>query len=180
MQREFETAVVLVHHTRKNGSASHPGQALRGSGDLHAFGDSNLYLKRHQKQLLLTIEHRAAPSPEPIELRLVEGETPHLEIADRAGSGTNELGQAVRELLRLEGAMTRANLREKLRIRNERLGCVLSSLEEQGLIERTAGGWRLPPNSKQTAIATDLPPGQQAFPFPFLQADGNGTELTPR
>ena len=28
LQREFHTAVVLVHHARKNGSANQPGQAL--------------------------------------------------------------------------------------------------------------------------------------------------------
>jgi len=46
LQRAFDCAVVLVHHSRKNGSAARPGQALRGSGDLHAFGDSNLYVRR--------------------------------------------------------------------------------------------------------------------------------------
>ena len=42
LQRRFETAVLLVHHARKSG-ATRPGQALRGSSELHAWGDSNLY-----------------------------------------------------------------------------------------------------------------------------------------
>ena len=39
LQRRFETAVLLVHHARKSG-ATRPGQALRGSSELHAWGDS--------------------------------------------------------------------------------------------------------------------------------------------
>jgi len=60
LQRRFETAVLLVHHARKSG-ATRPGQALRGSSELHAWGDSNLYLRRRDKQIVMTVEHRAAP-----------------------------------------------------------------------------------------------------------------------
>lgn len=179
LQREFQTAVVLVHHTRKN-SAGSPGQALRGSGDLHAFGDSNLYLKRHHKQLLLTVEHRAAKSPEPIELRLVTDETPHLELADSSMDVGEDLARAVQELLELEGVMTRGALREQLRIRNERLGKVLARLQEQGHIERGGDGWRLrsnahhpKPNGRPVLAGND--PGQLAFPFPPVGVNGNGT-----
>lgn len=177
LQREFHTAVVLVHHARKNGSANQPGQALRGSGDLHAFGDSNLYLRRHRKQLLLTLEHRAAPSPEPLELRLVGGDSPHLEIVDSSGSGAAELTQAVHELLRREGPMSRTSLRQQLRIRNQRLGQVLSSLQEQGTIRRTVSGWLV--NSEPTPDATDPPLVQQSFPFPPSEKAGNGTRAPP-
>jgi len=46
LQRQLDLSVILVHHTRKNGAAGiAAGQALRGSSDLHAFGDSNLYLQ---------------------------------------------------------------------------------------------------------------------------------------
>jgi hypothetical protein len=34
----------------------------RGSSELHGWGASNLYLRRHREQLSLTVEHRAAPS----------------------------------------------------------------------------------------------------------------------
>ena len=61
LQRHFHTAVVLVHHARKS-SHARAGQALRGSSELHAWGDSNLYLRRDRDQLWLTIEQRAAPS----------------------------------------------------------------------------------------------------------------------
>ena len=47
LQRELDLSVLLVHHTRKNAAGgSAAGQGLRGSGDIHAFGDSNLYLRR--------------------------------------------------------------------------------------------------------------------------------------
>ena len=59
IQRRFATAVLLVHHARKS-AATRPGQALRGSSELHAWGDSNLYLRRRDRQILMTVEHRAA------------------------------------------------------------------------------------------------------------------------
>lgn len=185
LQREFQTAVVLVHHTRKNGSVHQPGQALRGSGDLHAFGDSNLYLRRHRQQLLLTVEHRAAPSPEPIELRLVGGDTPHLEIVESSATATQELTQAVCELLRLQGPMNRANLRGKLRIRNQRLGEALSWLQNNGDIQRCTNGWRVAENGDgerpaehiEETCDTDPASAQQAFRFPLIGVHGNGTDV---
>ena len=66
LQRQLDLSVMLVHHTRKNAAAGvAAGQALRGSSDLHAFGDSNLYLRRTRDRLLLSSEHRAAPPARP-------------------------------------------------------------------------------------------------------------------
>ena len=72
LQRQFETGVVLVHHARKS-AATRPGQALRGSGDFHAWGDSNLYL-RHKRNghILMSVEHRAAADREDIELEFTD------------------------------------------------------------------------------------------------------------
>jgi hypothetical protein len=54
LQREHHVAIVLVHHVRKNGSPrGQDGQSLRGSGDRHAWGDSNLYLRRRDGHILL-------------------------------------------------------------------------------------------------------------------------------
>ena len=59
LQRELGLSVLLVHHTRKTaGDGSAAGLGLRGSGDIHAFGDSNLYLKRTKDHLILSSEHR--------------------------------------------------------------------------------------------------------------------------
>ena len=47
LQRQLDLSVVLVHHTRKNAAGGvAAGLGLRGSSDIHAFGDSNLYLRR--------------------------------------------------------------------------------------------------------------------------------------
>ena len=87
LQRRFETAVLLVHHARKSG-ATRPGQALRGSSELHAWGDSNLYLRRRDKQIVMTVEHRAAPGLNDIEIELADdGQGPALRLD---GSGSPE------------------------------------------------------------------------------------------
>ena len=59
LQRQLDLSVLLVHHTRKNAAGGvAAGQGLRGSGDIHAFGDSNLYLRRTREHLVLSSEHR--------------------------------------------------------------------------------------------------------------------------
>ena len=72
LQRQLDVAVLVVHHARKNGSAGgQAGLSLRGSGDFHAWGDSNLYLRRQKDALLLTIEHRAAAAPDPLRIQQI-------------------------------------------------------------------------------------------------------------
>lgn len=73
LQRRYQTAIVLVHHARKGAAHLRAGQALRGSSELHAWGDSNLYLRRGGEgdKLSLTIEHRAAASSEGLALHLL-------------------------------------------------------------------------------------------------------------
>ncbi len=67
LQRQLDLSVMLVHHTRKNAATGvAAGQGLRGSSDLHAFGDSNLYLRRTREHLVLSSEHRAAPAAPPV------------------------------------------------------------------------------------------------------------------
>ena len=83
LQRELDLSVMLVHHTRKNAAGgAAAGQGLRGSSDLHAFGDSNLYLRRVRDRLVLLSEHRAAPAPPAVTLELVatDAATAHLEV----------------------------------------------------------------------------------------------------
>ena len=80
LQRQLDLSVLLVHHTRKNAAGAAAGQGLRGSSDIHAFGDSNLYLRRTKEHLVLSGEHRAAPASAPVYLELVatNAETIHL------------------------------------------------------------------------------------------------------
>jgi len=144
LQRRHDAAVVLVHHVRKSGSNGQPGQALRGSGDWHAFGDSNLYLQRRERQLLLMIEHRAAPSPDPITLQLVEDDPTHLAISDTFAPTSKPLDEAIVDILTLSNRpITRGALRDRLRSRNERVGEALDDLQRRGLVRRVPGGWVL-------------------------------------
>ncbi len=146
LQRQLDLSVILVHHTRKNavgGVAA--GQALRGSSDLHAFGDSNLYLRRTKERLLLSSEHRAAPASPPVYVQLVatHAETTHLEVvAEFDGQRPRELQEQVLELLAPGQVLTRAKLRDSLSVKNERLGEALESLEQAGQIRRTPAGWQ--------------------------------------
>ena len=145
LQRAHDTAIVLVHHASKKHRAQ-PGQALRGSSDLHAFGDSNAYLARHQERLILTCEHRAARAPEPITLELVctpEGHQAHLEVRC-ARPPDPSASVSERALLVLQSAskpISRRALRETLRVNNQRLGEALETLKLQGAVVQTDSGW---------------------------------------
>jgi hypothetical protein len=146
LQRELDLSVVLVHHTRKNapgGAAA--GQGLRGSSDLHAFGDSNLYLRRNRERLVLSSEHRAAPASPSVYLDLVasSAETTHLEVvAELDGEKRRTLQEQVLAILAPGATQTRASLRELLSVKNERLGEALESLQQAGRVRRTSAGWQ--------------------------------------
>jgi len=149
LQRRFDTAVVLVHHASKKHRA-HPGQALRGSGDLHAFGDDNAYLACKEDCFVLTIEHRAAKAPEPVAVRLVsrpDGSATHLELrgpVHAPADPSRALADAVAEVLaRADGPLPRTAIRSAVRVNNQRLGDVLDRLERLGEVFRTSRGWQL-------------------------------------
>jgi hypothetical protein len=145
MQRCYDTAVVLVHHLSKRHYAQ-PGQALRGSSDLHAFGDCNAYLLRRKDHIILTLEHRAAKPPDPIALELLsqpDGSAAHLEIASPDNITTDlSLNERILDLLlNADKPMTRTTIRKHLKCNNQRLGKILLQLDKQGLIMRTSAGW---------------------------------------
>lgn len=148
LQRELQVSVILVHHTRKNTAAGvAAGQGLRGSSDIHAFGDSNLYLRRHKEQLLLSSEHRAAPAAPSVALRLVssDAETTHLEVLAEGPDQqrvTRSLQDQVLDLLAPGVVLTRAKLRASLGVKNERLGEALETLERAGRLNHTTTGWQ--------------------------------------
>ena len=148
LQRELQVSVILVHHTRKNTAAGvAAGQGLRGSSDIHAFGDSNLYLRRHKEQLLLSSEHRAAPAAPSVALRLVssDAETTHLEVLAEGPDQqrvTRSLQDQVLDLLVPGVVLTRAKLRASLGVKNERLGEALETLKRAGRLNHTTTGWQ--------------------------------------
>jgi len=146
LQRLLDVSVVLVHHTRKNATGGvAAGLGLRGSSDIHAFGDSNLYLRRAKEHLVLSTEHRAAPASPPINLALVttNAETTHLEvIAQPQDAKPRGLEERILDVLGGGVVLTRARLRDCLAVKNERLGEVLEWLEHCGRLRRTAAGWQ--------------------------------------
>lgn len=146
LQREHGVAIALVHHIRKAVVSGQPGQALRGSGDLHAWSDSNLFLLHKADRLELHAEHRHHPAPAPIAVELVTGPE-HLVATDIAGdpqrNEVRELHARVVDALNAH-PMTRTELRDRLRIRNETLGEVLTLMEAEGTVQRVDGRWGVP------------------------------------
>lgn len=152
LQRAHDLAVLVVHHMRKNG-AGQAGQALRGSGDFHAWIDSGLYLRWQRDRLVLIAEHRDAPAPPPITLRLVsgpDGSGTHLEVLDSPDQDlafpqpSSAIGDRIVERLRSAARpLTRIELRRQLRVNNQRLGEAIAELEKSGVLARVQRGWSL-------------------------------------
>jgi hypothetical protein len=145
LQRHYRLAIVLVHHLRKQGGVD--GQALRGSSDLHAWGDSHLFLRRRDRQLVLRAEHRSAPAPEPCRLALESEPDPHLQVLESeqvAPEPTAELAERILAALAAAGRpLGREALRQELRTRNATLGDALVRLRAEGRIERRGDGFGL-------------------------------------
>jgi hypothetical protein len=149
LQRRFHVGVVLVHHARKDSNGSRPGQALRGSSELHGWGDVNLYVRRRGPKLTLTTEHRAAPSQDDIPLELVAvGDALALSAATNATTAAApvELSPEQRVRLALEqlgGPTSAQRLREICGMRTASVGESLATLIEKGLVVRDGRGYRL-------------------------------------
>jgi len=146
LQREHGPAVLLVHHSRKGAGHARAGQALRGSSELHAWGDSNLYLRRRQDELLLTIEHRAAPSGPDLALRLdgADGRVA-LHVAEAAPRAPSEpadpLDRVEQALAEAKRPLSRRALRAACRMRASTVGDALTELLADGRAVETDGGY---------------------------------------
>jgi hypothetical protein len=148
LQRQFQLAVMLVHHARKDSHASRPGQALRGSSELHGWGDSNLYMRRKGSQLTLSTEHRAAPCRDHIPLQLTEsGSAVSLSVLDRPTtqaetppSPTERVRQA---LAQLQEPIPVQQLQKLCGIRTATLCSVLAELAASGEVVRQPRGYQL-------------------------------------
>lgn len=164
LQRRFALAVVLVHHARKGAGAMRGGQALRGSSELHAWGDSNLYLRRTDDRLLLSIEHRAAPSsqrPLPLALRRV-GDALALQIVDATPPASpppppSPIDKLADVLAHTDRPLTLTELRHTCRMRTAHVCQALATLTAQGRVEKTADGYQ---RTAHVAVSRDL------FPVP--------------
>jgi hypothetical protein len=147
LQRRHGVAVTVVHHARKGGGAVRAGQALRGSSEFHAWGDSNLYLRREGEELTLTVEHRAAPSLKPITVELAQrADALALEVVDRQEPAPVPLvsldERIIAALAATDRALPFAELREHCRIRTATLRERIGALSASGRILKSDGGWR--------------------------------------
>ncbi len=148
MQRRHGVAVTVVHHAKKNGGNVRAGQALRGSSEFHAWGDSNLYLRRDGDDLSLSAEHRAAPSMPAVAVELAQrGDALALEVIER-GAPPEPAPTSVDE--RITGALAKAgapvplaDLRAVCRVRNATLYARLAALTADGRVARSDDGYRL-------------------------------------
>jgi len=151
LQRRFHVAVVLVHHARKGAAKMRAGQALRGSSDFHAWGDSNLYLRRQGEQLVLSVEHRAAAAITAVSLELtIAGDAVALAALDRAAATTGvavitaPITLADKIAAQLEAAaspLTAAALRKLCKVRNATLTLALTDLVATGRVRKDATGY---------------------------------------
>ena len=149
LQRQHSLAVLVVHHAKKGAGNIRAGQALRGSSEFHAWGDSNLYLRRDGDTLTLTVEHRAAPSLKPMKIELVQaGEALALKLVERTDAAApvpSSLDERITAALaNAASPIPFAELRSKCRVRNATLYERLAVLTASGRIVKTAdAGYRL-------------------------------------
>jgi hypothetical protein len=149
LQRRHNLAVLVVHHAKKGAGNVRAGQALRGSSEFHAWGDSNLYLRRHGDTLTLAVEHRAAPALKPMKVELVEaGEALALQLVERSETeapAPNSLDERITAaLVAAASPIPFAELRSQCRVRAATLYERLAALAASGRIARSGdGGYRL-------------------------------------
>jgi len=168
LQRQFQLAVLLVHHARKDAHASRPGQALRGSSELHGWGDSNLYLRRKGSQLTLSTEHRAAPSQDHIPLHLAQP-GPALAVVTATDVAPHPPPESVahrvrRVLADLKEPISVQRLRQLCGLRTATVCATLAQLAEQGLVGHDHRGYQLKPHGGDSRLSLPLDP----------QGNGNG------
>jgi AAA domain len=147
LARSSRTAILLVHHARK-AAAGNAGAGLRGSSDLAAFGDTNLYLRRlaHDGSMELKVEHRAAAQPAPLRLKLMvdpgDAPTARFTIAERDQQEDLAVGRVLALIAASAAPLSSAALREKLGVRNQVVADVLRGLADAGRIRRAGrDGW---------------------------------------
>lgn len=168
LQRRFSTAIIVVHHAKKGASNTRPGQALRGSSEFHSWGDSNLYLRRKRNELVLSIEHRAAPAGDDVALELWQRrDAIALQVipSDSLSSSTKltkpSTIQRIEEAIRASDTpLTFRQLRAVCRIGTTRLSEGISRLSGDGRLRRSPKGYELVPHDNATATATTYALGE--------------------
>jgi len=149
LQRRYALAVLVVHHAKKGAGNVRAEQALRGSSEFHAWGDSNLYLRRDGEALMLSVEHRAAPALKPMKIELAEaGEALALQpvqSTDAPAPVPSSLDERITTALAAAvSPLPFAELRSKCRVRAATLYQRLAVLTSTGRVVKCGeGGYRL-------------------------------------
>jgi RecA-family ATPase len=151
LQRRHATAIAVVHHARKGAGAVRAGQALRGSSEFHAWGDSNLYLRRDtDDRIALTVEHRAAAAIAGITLELTQRDEALALRPVQADHQNEPRVEATSIDQRIAAALAEADLprtfnelRASCRVRGKTLYQRLAAMTAAGSITKSANGYRL-------------------------------------
>lgn len=126
---------------------------MRGSSEFHAWGDSNLYLRRNRDSreggdITLTVEHRAAPAMPSVTLELAQrANALALEVSEHrtpqtpAPSSVDERITAA--LTDVEHPLPFAELRARCRVRTATLYERLAALTAAGRLGKSDQGYRL-------------------------------------
>ncbi len=146
LQRRHGVAVAVVHHAKKGGGGVRAGQALRGSSEFHAWGDSNLYLRRRGDDLTLTVEHRAAAPIPTLSLELVgRGDALALEAVECQAPVSQQpisLDERITTVLNNAGRpLPFPELRSRCRVRAATLYERLAALGAAGSIVKSCDGY---------------------------------------
>jgi hypothetical protein len=151
LQRRHAVSVAVVHHAKKGAGTVRAGQALRGSSEFHAWGDSNLYLRRgNDDRIVLTVEHRAASAIPSVTLALTQrADALALEPAqpyDQPEPDATSPSVDERITAALAGAdrpRPFSELRAACRIRNTTLYERLAAMTAAGVIAKSGDGYHL-------------------------------------
>jgi RecA-family ATPase len=151
LQRRHATAIAVVHHARKGAGTVRAGQALRGSSEFHAWGDSNLYLRRDgDDRIVLTVEHRAAAAIAAVTLQLNQGDhglalrPVHADRQNQPSVEATSIDQRIAAALAEAGQpQTFTELRASCRVRAKTLYARLATMTAAGSITKSANGYRL-------------------------------------
>jgi hypothetical protein len=151
LQRRHAVAIAVVHHARKGAGTLRAGQALRGSSEFHAWGDSNLYLRRDtDDRIALTVEHRAAAAVAGITLALTQRDNAlALQPAD-ADHQIEPCGQVTSIDQRMLPPWRKASNRKPspncahpCRVRAKTLHQRIAAMTAAGIVTKSANGYSL-------------------------------------
>ena len=136
------------------------------------WGDSNLYLRRRDKQIVMTVEHRAAPGLNDIEVELADhGQGLALRLcrvvpAEAAPEPETPEQRIVQALADAETPLSQRQIRERAATRATTVTDTLQTLIRERRVERSpGGGYRLAGAGKaRTMTAVDGKNPRDPFP----------------